>query len=73
MDAIAFPKSSNVLSAAYDHEHRVLAITYKGMRTYTYYGVPIRVWDELRSAPSPGAYINANIRDSYHGEQSERG
>jgi hypothetical protein len=37
---------------------------------YTYEDVPTSVYKELMDAPSLGAYFNAEIRDSYDGQQA---
>ena len=42
-----------------------LDITFTSGRTFTYEGVPQRVFEELRDAPSPGSFYHSNIKDRY--------
>ncbi len=61
----AFPNSTNLQSAEYDPETRVLSITFKRGVSYSYADVDEATYNSLLSAGSPGAYFAANIRDKF--------
>ncbi len=58
-------QSSNLAAYDYDAEMRVLHIRFQGGRQYSYGDVPADVPEGLASAPSPGAYFTANIKNRY--------
>jgi len=61
--------SSAVDAIAYDPDTRQLDIWYKGGERYRYSGVPLQVHEQLRTAPSIGAFVNALIKPLYPAEQ----
>lgn len=51
----------------YDAEQRTLTITYRGNRgTYRYYDVAPEEYDEFRSAPSKGSFLNHTFKGRQH-------
>jgi KTSC domain-containing protein len=57
--------SSTILTAGYDPASRTLEIEFRNHRLYRYLDVPAPVWQGLQTAPSPGAYFTASIRNDY--------
>ena len=55
------PDSSNIASAGYDPETRVLEITFGYGGTYRYRDVDPETWQEFQSAPSAGGYHRRHI------------
>jgi len=49
--------------------HTILDIDFQTGHTYRYYGVPVKVFNELANAPSRGRYFMDNIRDRYNYEK----
>ncbi|WP_205008243.1 KTSC domain-containing protein [Sphingosinicella ginsenosidimutans] len=49
----------------YDDSARRLDIWFSESGLYSYYGVPISVYNGLLSATSKGQYYNSHIRDQY--------
>lgn len=58
-------ESSVIASAGYDSGVRALEIEFVSGEVYRYFMVPARVWRELRTAESAGAYFGARIRGRY--------
>jgi hypothetical protein len=56
--------STNMLSAGYDPEKRVMEIAFRG-GTYVYEDVPQEVFDRLVNSPSAGQFFNDNIRFAF--------
>ena len=62
--------ASTVLeSAVYEEDARVLVITFRGGRSYEYYGVNAGVFHDLLRAEHKGKYFNAHIRNVYECER----
>jgi YHS domain-containing protein len=59
---------STVIAAMnYDAEQRILTIVYRGKReTYRYYNVSPEEYEEFRSAPSKGAFLNHTFKQRQH-------
>jgi hypothetical protein len=57
--------SSSIASVGYEAQARVLEVEFVHGDVYRYQGVPASVVRAFLSAPSLGAYLNANIRDVY--------
>jgi len=57
--------SSALSSAEYDPDSRVLTIDFTDGDSHSYDGVDLDTFVSLVTAGSPGAYFNANIRNSY--------
>lgn len=49
----------------YDELTARLDIWFNGTGRYTYYRVPVRIYEGLLAASSKGAYFNRHIRDRY--------
>ncbi len=58
-------RSSNLASADYDSDTRLLEITFKSGGTYTYENVDEGTFDGLMAAPSPGVYFFDHIKDKF--------
>lgn len=57
--------STSLDRVGYDPASKVLLVVFRDRSSYHYYGVPYAVFENLRSAPSKGAYFNRAIRGSY--------
>lgn len=59
--------SSNIMSADYDRTKRELTMVFinRPRWVYTYYNVPIKIWNEFIRSQSKGEYFSAVIRDVY--------
>lgn len=57
--------SSVIGRVHYQAAARILEVTFKQGRRYSYFGVPEHEYRALLRAPSKGAYYNARIRDRY--------
>ena len=58
-------KSSNILSVGYDDKAAFLTVQFRrkeGSCTYTYPGIPKRVFEGLLSAESPGKFFNEHVK-----------
>ena len=64
--------SSAITRASYSLGTRKLDIWYKGGDRYSYFDVPMEVYQALRSAPSAGEYVNREIKPHYRYEIEER-
>ena len=58
-------ESSNIISSVYDTGNEELKVTFKGGRTYTYDGVPHKIFTKLRLSDSQGKFFNQNISRNY--------
>jgi hypothetical protein len=61
--------SESIAAIGYDDDAEVLEVEFVSGAVYRYRGVSQDVFDDLRQAPSKGAYFNACIRDAYAWEQ----
>jgi hypothetical protein len=57
--------STNLASAGYDHDARVLEIEFKSGAVYRYLAVPPAVFEELMRAASKGRFFSREIRGKY--------
>jgi hypothetical protein len=57
--------STELRSAGYEEEHRLLEVEFQNGRVYQYYQVPPTVYFALISASSKGRYFNSQIRDVF--------
>lgn len=57
--------SSAIKFADYKAEAKELSITFSSGRTYTYFNVPLSIYDGLIGAQSPGRFYNDYIKDKY--------
>ena len=59
--------STVITAMSYDPEQRTLTIVFRGERgTYRYYNVTQEEYDEFRSAPSKGAFLNHTFKGRQH-------
>lgn len=54
--------STNIQSVGYDPESMTLAVNFASGTEYHYYGVPADVVEQFRQAPSPGRFLNEQIK-----------
>lgn len=57
--------SSNISSVGYDAENQSVYVAFLNGSTYAYKGVPDHEFENLRTAPSVGAYLNRNFKNVY--------
>jgi hypothetical protein len=62
-------RSSNVSSAGYDTQNKILEVEFHSGAIYHYFGVPEHLYHGLLSASSHGKYLNNYIKSSYAYEQ----
>lgn len=58
--------SSNIYSIGYDKEAQILEIEFHHGAIYQYVDVPEKVYEELMSSPSQGAYFMNEIKEKYN-------
>lgn len=63
--------SSNIESIGYDEANQQVFVRFLNGSTYTYKGVPIHEFENLRSAPSLGSYMHRNYKNVYPYERVE--
>ena len=54
--------SSNIETVGFDPDTQTLAIAFRSGTEYHYYNVPSNVFEELKSASSPGQYFATYVR-----------
>ena len=59
------PTSSNVESMDYDPRAEELIVHFRSGASYKYYHFPEDKWEEVKSAPSTGKYVNEQIKGKY--------
>lgn len=59
------PDSTSLDRVGYDPARKVLLVVFRDRSAYRYFGVPGTVFENLREAPSKGAYFNHVIRGAY--------
>ena len=57
--------SSNISSVGYDAENQAVYVAFLNGSTYAYKGVPEHEFENLRTAPSVGSYLNRNFKNVY--------
>lgn len=57
--------SSNVAAIGYDSENQAVYVQFLNGSTYAYKGVPEHEFENLRTAPSVGSYLNRNFKNVY--------
>jgi len=67
-----FTNSSALDEANYDPETCVLELCFAHGDRYRYFMVPRRIYDDLISAPSPGGFVNQQIKPRYRHEIEAR-
>jgi hypothetical protein len=58
----AVVESTNVVSAGYDPEFKVLMVEFKGGSVYLYADCPPEVWEEMQKATSAGKFLNQVVK-----------
>lgn len=58
-------ESTTLWKISYEADRAVMLIEFRDRSCYRYEGVPTEVHDQLRNAPSKGAYFNQAIRGRY--------
>jgi hypothetical protein len=62
--------SSNIASVGYDAESQTVYVAFLNGSTYAYKGVPSQEFENLRTAPSVGSYLNRNFKNVYPYERA---
>jgi len=62
--------SSNVAAVGYDTESLTVYVQFLNGSTYAYKGVPEHEFENLRTAPSVGSYLNRNFKNVYAYERA---
>ena len=57
--------SSLISRIGYDPDERQLKVWFRDGPLYCYFDVPERLFDELKSAQSPGRFYNARIKGCF--------
>jgi hypothetical protein len=57
--------SSNIKSASYNTDSKVLTIIFKTEAVYEYYDVPWEIFTRFRMSESQGKYFSTNINGKY--------
>jgi len=57
--------SSNLEVVGFEEEASTLEIQFKSGSIYRYFSVPVRHFEGLTSASSPGSYFHRHIKDRY--------
>lgn len=66
MGVTLYPVDSSMIShVGHDAETRTLTILFQSGKRYEYSGVPPEVYEELRTANSPGSYFREEIDGNY--------
>lgn len=63
-------KSSNIVSAGYSPDDKVMEIKFKGGGTYRHADVPQRVYDAFMASDSKGGHYHANINGKYNHQKA---
>lgn len=58
-------ESSNIASVGYDAEKKLLEIEFHHGAVYQYFDVPEKLYEDLMSSPSQGAYFMNEIKDKF--------
>jgi hypothetical protein len=67
-----FPDSTAIERATYRPAERVLDIWYVGGDRYSYFDVPLEVYEALRAAPSAGEFVNRHVKPLFRHEIEPR-
>lgn len=62
-------KSSNLAAAGFEEQTSTLEIQFRSGSIYRYFSVPVRHFEGLTSASSPGGYFHRHIKDRYRFKQ----
>lgn len=62
--------SSNVAAVGYDAESQIVYVEFLNGATYAYKGVLEHEFENLKTAPSVGSYLNRNYKNVYPYERA---
>lgn len=62
--------SSNIVAVGYDSAELAVYVQFLNGATYVYRGVPEHEYDNLRTAPSVGSYLNRYFKNAYPYERA---
>jgi hypothetical protein len=62
--------SSSIAAIGYDTENQTVYVQFLNGSTYAYKGVPEHEYENLRTAPSIGAYLNRNYKNVFPYERA---
>ncbi len=62
--------SSNIAAVGYDAESGTVYVQFLNGAIYAYKGVPEHEFENLRTAPSVGSYLNRNYKNVYPYERA---
>jgi hypothetical protein len=62
--------SSNIAAIGYDAENQAVYVQFLNGSIYAYKGVPEHEYENLRTAPSVGSYLNRNFKNVYPYERA---
>lgn len=62
--------SSNIAAIGYDAESQMVYVQFLNGSTYAYKGVPEHEFENLRTAPSVGSYLNRYYKNVYSYERA---
>ena len=62
--------SANIAAVGYDAENQMVYIQFLNGSTYAYKGVPEHEFENLKTAPSVGSYLNRNYKNVYPYERA---
>jgi hypothetical protein len=66
-----FPvNSSNISAVGFDPDNQMVYVQFLNGSTYAYKGVPEHEFENLRTAPSVGSYLNRNYKNIYPYERA---
>ena len=62
-------QSTSIARFGYDEASRALLIEYKNGHEYRYLGVPDSIFEDMKSAPSKGQFVNQSVKGTYPYEE----
>lgn len=62
--------SSSIAAIGYDADNQTVYVQFLNGTTYAYKGVPENEFENLRTAPSVGAYLNRNYKNVFPYERA---
>jgi hypothetical protein len=57
--------STNVSSIGYDESSQTLEVEFRNGSIYQYFNLPPAMYEQFRTAPSKGVFLNTYIRNAY--------
>ena len=57
--------SSSLAEIGYDGSTETMEVCFKNGRIYQYFDVPQDVYDEMRTAESPGGYLSSEVKGRF--------